>query len=581
MDKNNSDKEAEQFVLNFFRKANTILEKKGGKLKKRKLSHTSKSYKKQKGGMMDDDSPILPIPVTEDTKSALIQLKEEIATEPTLKHDLSINITHSNAGQRASNTSLTEVLKNIHDKNVLELSPGDVQLLSMFIQISSLKSETNLAGNKVFESISNIDSLPNKAIINDEKSEENIQKMSQLLEHVEGPTDLGDKQIKIVKDITENAITNMNELVELYNSNARPEEISKETTSNFMNLLGNLSALFNMLSCYANRISDMASLIKKNPFIYFIINVLQTCIAFVMFLLHKLWSVMISTVIGRIFIAFILYILYKSVSDNPIVIFLTNVFIKLLTFIDDKSNLSVYITECIESTKQYLIEAGSSLLKSAVVREFMTSVLTNVFSSPEVAKNFAPVISKSLMQAMQTIATNSEFTGSISQSLATNTKFTGAISQGITEKLAENPQLIKVITEGVTSKTSELMTPLIDGITQIGTNMGVMEGKMEVIGNEIGVIGQQIIAQGEMGYYKEGTKMLTNVAFNVGIPIITSYLGFGPTSTTTGLLTNSGGKKTKKFQKTNNFYKTNKFQKTKKFHKTKKHGIYKKSYKSK
>ena len=81
----NSVKGAEKFVLNFFQQIDTILqEKKGGKLKKRKGKFTSRSYKKQKGGVKTEGTLVLPVSLSESNQSDIVKLQEELKSNTDL-----------------------------------------------------------------------------------------------------------------------------------------------------------------------------------------------------------------------------------------------------------------------------------------------------------------------------------------------------------------------------------------------------------------------------------------------------------------------------------------------------------------
>ena len=324
----NSDKGAEKFVLNFFQQIDTILqEKKGGKLKKRKGKFTSRSYKKQKGGVKTEGTLDLPVSLSESNQSDIVKLQEELKSNTDLKSGFTIKITPSTSLRATSSTSseseninklfaqhISDVLRNINSTSVLELTPQELQVLALFSEFKKLNSKASEGSNIVSQNLTKITELPSKTIVEDDKSEENIQLMSKVLEHVEGPPDLVDRQIKVIEMITDNAVSNIEDLTQLYDSDGSPQEISKSLISNFMNLSGNLAALFNMLSCFSNRISNMASVMKNNPIIYFLITLLQSCISFIVYLLKEIFFMLINSFIGKSVLIIILCIIIDKIT---------------------------------------------------------------------------------------------------------------------------------------------------------------------------------------------------------------------------------------------------------------------------
>lgn len=562
----NSDKGAEKFVLNFFQQIDTILEeKKGGKLKKRKGKFTSRSYKKQKGGVKNEGTPDLPVSLSESNQSDIVKLQQELESNTDFKRDFSIKITPSTSLGETSSTSseseninnlfaqhISNVLRNINSTSVLELTPQELQVLALFSEFKKLNTKANEGSNIVSQNLTKITELPSKAIVEDDKSEENIQLMSKVLEHVEGPPDLVDRQIKVIETITDNAVSNIQNLTQLYDSNATPQEISKGLLSNFMNLTGNLAALFNMLSCFSNRISNMASVMKNNPIIYFLIKTLQICISFIVYLLNQLFFMLINTFIGKSCLIIIFMYYYRQ--NNPIAIFLANSILKLLKIVDANVGISDYANQCFTAIQQQLSDYLPQLLTSAAVTTFANSVITSALSSPEVMSNFISSIAPELSRQV------------IEQSLPTITKalaseVTPQLIQGITSELT--PQLIKGVSSNIisqvgpqliesvsTNMVTQLMPELINGVTQT-----MITDVAPQIATQ--VASQLAITSAQNSLFNAASASLSKVAVSYAINGAATLFGIDTSvvQPVTGLLTNSGGKtiKLKKLKRTKRY----------------------------
>lgn len=558
----NSDKGAEKFVLNFFQQIDTILEeKKGGKLKKRKGKFTSRSYKKQKGGVKNEGTPDLPVSLSESNQSDIIKLQQELESNTDFKRDFSIKITPSTSLGETSSTSseseninnlfaqhISNVLRNINSTSVLELTPQELQVLALFSEFKKLNTKANEGSNIVSQNLTKITELPSKAIVEDDKSEENIQLMSKVLEHVEGPPDLVDRQIKVIETITDNAVSNIQNLTQLYDSNATPQEISKGLLSNFMNLTGNLAALFNMLSCFSNRISNMASVMKNNPIIYFLIKTLQICISFIVYLLNQIFFMLINTFIGKSCLIIIFMYYYRQ--NNPIAIFLANSILKLVKIVDANVGISDYANQCFTAIQQQLSDYLPQLLTSAAVTTFTKSVITSALSSPEVMSNFISSITPQISRQI------------IEQSLPTITK---ALASEVTPQLIQgiNSQVVPQLIEGVSSNiisqvgpqlveglSNQLMPELINGVTQTMITDVAPQLATQVAS-------QLAITSAQNSLFNAASTTLSKVAINAAVTSISGYLGIDPSvvQPVTGLLTNSGGKtiKLKKLKKTKRY----------------------------
>ena len=550
----NSDKGAEKFVLNFFQQIDTILqEKKGGKLKKRKGKFTSRSYKKQKGGVKTEGTLDLPVSLSESNQSDIVKLQEELKSNTDLKSGFTIKITPSTSLRATSSTSseseninklfaqhISDVLRNINSTSVLELTPQELQVLALFSEFKKLNSKASEGSNIVSQNLTKITELPSKAIVEDDKSEENIQLMSKVLEHVEGPPDLVDRQIKVIEMITDNAVSNIEDLTQLYDSDGSPQEISKSLISNFMNLSGNLAALFNMLSCFSNRISNMASVMKNNPIIYFLIILLQSCISFIVYLLKEIFFMLINSFIGKSVLIIIFMYYYRQ--NNLIAIFLANSILKLLKVVDDNVGISDYANQCFDVIKQQLVDYLPQLLTNTAVTTFANSVIASALTSPEVMKNFISSITPELSRQV------------IEQSLPTITdalasELTPRLIEGITSELT--PQLV----EGVsTNMVAQLMPELIYGVTQTMITDVAPQLAPQIATQ---VASQLAITSAQNSLFNAASATLSKVAVSYALNGISGYLGIDSSvvQPVTGLLTNSGGKtiKLKKLKKTKRY----------------------------
>jgi len=518
---NTSDKTAEKYVLHFFQQVDQILsEKKGGRKRKGK---SCKKQKKQKGGTKTD-APDLPISLSKSNQSNIEELQEELDTNSELKKNFTIKITSPPSSSIASDTQtindlfgqhMSNVLRNISTTNALELTPQELQVLALYYEFKKLNTKAREGADIV---LSNLAKMPGKEIIQDDKSEENIQRMSNLLEHVEGPSDLVDRQTSVVEQITNNAVDNMQQLTVLYERNASPQEISKSLISNFMNLTGNLAALFNMLSCYSNRITNnMSYVMKNNPVIYFLMKLIQTGISFIVYLLNQLFFMLASTFIGKSCLIIIFMYYYRQ--NNPIAIFLANCILKLLKIVDSYVGISDYANQCFLAIQEQLLQYLPQLLTNAAVSTFVNSVIKSALSSPEVMSNFIRSVSPEITRQL------------IGQSLPT-------ISQALASEIT--PQLI----EGV---STTVMPQLIDGVTQTIVTDIAPQIATQVASQ---VATQVAITNAQSSFFTAASSTLSKVAINAATSIIAGSLGIDQNTIqpVAGYLT-SGGKKTKKHRR--------------------------------
>lgn len=532
----NSNKPAEKFVLQFFQQVDHILaekSRKGGG--KRKGKSCKNPHKKQKGGMKPDNdiTPDLPVPLSASNQSNVAELQEELNTNSEFKQGFRIKVVSSPAAAASASASATEtqtindlfgqhisaVLRNISTTNALELTPQELQVLALYYEFKKVHTKASEGAEIVLKQIAE---LPGKEIVQDDKSEENIQRMSSVLQHVEGPRDLVDRQISVVERITNTAVDNMRQLMTLYERNASPQEISKRLIGTFMNLMGNLAALFNMLACFSNRISNnMTSLMRNNPVIYFLMKLIQTCISFVVYLLNYLFLMLTNTFIGKS--CLIILFLYYYRQNNPIAIFLANCILKILKIVDSYVGISDYAIQCFLAIQQQLLDYLPQLLTNAALTTFVNSVITSALSSPEVMNNFirslAPEITRQL----------------IGQSLP-------SLSQALASEIT--PQLI----EGVSSSVVETMMPqLINGVTQTMITDVAPQLATQVATQ---VATQAAITSAQSTFFTAASSTLSKVAINAATSIIAGSLGIDQNTIqpVAGYLT-SGGKKTKKHRR--------------------------------
>jgi len=531
----------EQFILNFFNKIDTILEKKGGK-------------KIQKGSGKDDDDLNLPVTLENDTQNLLNELSSSIQSDETLKSNVRIQVGPS---QNIPDDKLNEefknhlqlIINNIKTKPTIDMSPEELQVLSLFVSFKNMKSDVNNASNIVTKSLSTVSQMSqtDKVIIEDDKSTENIKLVGVLLEKVKGNTDLVDKQIQTIETVLNSAVGDINTLTTLYETNSSPSEISSASLSVFTNSLGYLSFLFNLLLCYKNRVGDYSNKLKtQNPVMYFIISSIYTCISFIMFIIFKIFIFLINSKIGKIYILIVFIKLYKD--DNQFAVFIANTILKLLSIADSHIGASIYINNCIEQAKQSVINSIPVLLTSGVINNLLKSTIQSALLDPTILASFiqklTPELSSQIIQQSLPILSQG-----LSDAMASSTpQLVNAVTQSISYA---TPQLVGAITESTLSLSqniaSELAPVLIEGIsisvTENVGNLVTSSATALVTQTATQMANQQITS----GLVNTVSKVALGYAVKAGAYFLTG-------ETTTGdilqqVIKNTGGKRIKKSKK--------------------------------
>jgi hypothetical protein len=566
-----SDSDAQKFVLNFFTQINNTLDMKTGGKRKNKRQMSNKRYKNGGAGGDGDDVIDLPVPLNETNTEDILKLKQQIQSDPSLKQNFSIKIIPSHSTSMTDINSdfsqhIKVVLDNIGEKKALEMTPEELQVLSLFINYKSLLSETKEAANSLLQ-ISQM-SPSNKLIIEDAGSEENIQMVSSLLENVSGPPDLVDKQVSVIKAITQNTINDFEKLSHSYEITASPEQISSESTSSFLNLFGRLSVLFNLILCYKNRLSTFKTNLKTtNPVIYFIINSLYSCISFVMFCIFKIFLFLINTRFGQCYLIIVFLTLYKN--DNKIAVFIANTILQLLRISDDYLGVSEYVNTSIGLLKQKVIDSMPDLLTMSAVQGLLTSTFSSALLSPEVMGNFVSSLTPQLTNQV-TQLTNQVIERSL-PAITTEmsrgfTQFGPALIDGTVNQfsLVVNKGLNDVIPlfiDGVSTAFTEVITTTgKEVITDVITTTG-----KEVITDVITTTGKEVFTEAVIEFGKQQSQQqilnsLSTPVVNLGLKMLSFYITGDPNAG--NLIANYGGKRTKKNKKSKRTKKTKRFSKT-------------------
>jgi uncharacterized Tic20 family protein len=451
---------------------------------------------------------------------------------------------------------IKNILNNITTKPAIEMTPEELQVLSLFISYKRILPEVKIASEIVIQQIEQLEQTE-KVITEDASSEENIQMVSTLISKVSGPEDLTNKQVQIIQTITNNTIKDITNLSQLYESDAPPQEISSASTSAFLNLFGYLSFLLSMIACYKNRNSDFAiNLKQKNPIIHFIMSTIFACIDLVLFAISKVFLFLINTRVGRIYLTFVFLKLYKE--NNAIAVFIANIIVKIAGLIDKQAGISSCVKSCIETIKQSVIAMIPDLLNNSSITALLTTAIGAALSSPAVLANFinslSPELSSQIIQQSMPVMSQALTTAMSQASPQFLQLLTEGVTQGVTQGIA--PQIVGAISEGTLTVVAELAPALIEGITtSVSANIGTMITDVAVssVAQASAQVAQQQITTTVLNSF-------TKTAIGYGIQYATYYLtGDASTGeTVSNLLTSSGGKKSKKIHKNKNNKNNNK-----------------------
>ena len=559
-----SDSDSQKFIIDFFNNFSQILEKKkGGKRK-------NKYIKRQKGSGKDGELD-LPVPLNDKNIFDVQQLQKKLQNK-----NVSIELLPSNSIPDSEINSefsihIKNILDNITTKPAIEMTPEELQVLSLFINFKKMLPEVKAASEITSQPLKEIMKTDN-IIVDDDSSNENIQMVSKLINAVPGPDNLTEKQIQILETITNNTVNEVTNLSQLYISTASPQEISSASTSTFLNLFGHLSFLFSILACYRNRANNFSlNLKQQNPIIYFIMSSIFYCISFVLFVIFKIFTILINTKVGKIYLTFVFLKLYKE--NNAIAVFIANIIIKIAGLIDQEFGISSYVMTCVETIKQYVISNIPNLLNNSSINALLTTAIGTVLSSPSFLANFinslSPELSSQIIQQSMPIISQSLSNAMTQASPQFIQLLTEGVTQGVTEGVTQSlaPQIVGAISEGTMTIVSELAPTLIEGIsTSVTSNIGTMITDVTIssITQANAQVAQQQITSNVINSF-------TKTALGYGIQYVSYYLT-GDTSigeNMSNVLTNSGGKNSIKIHKNKN-KKNKKNSKTIKANKSKK-----------
>lgn len=564
-----SDNDAKIFAIQFFNEIDKILAKqKGGK------KYKNKSYKKQKGGVGDKEVEF-PASLDQQNIDNLFMVKEKIKEMESegKKSLVKVEIKDSNENRSVEEINtlfaqhIKSLLDNMKDKPVLEMTPEELQILSLFITYKSLNPQINAASNLLIENIDNFNKLESKVVIEDESSSENLLILGKILEKIPGDSDLVEKQMNIIQNITEKVVKDVEKISSIYEENGAPEQLCSQSSAAFLNQLGYLSGLLNIMIAYQNRISSFKTdLERKNPVIFGIMSLLYSTFAFVLFCLFKTFTFLLNSKVGKLFLLYEFIILYKN--NNAVAVFIANSLIKLLKIVDRNVGISIYVNSCLNAGKDIFMEALPSLLSNASIVGLLSSTLTSALSSPEIAAKFinslAPELSSKILEgALPTLS---------SATLEAIQSSTPQLIEGLTQGLV--PAVSSGLTDVITQSTIELardMTPaLIEGVsTNVMSETSIIVN--QAIQNSVGNIVTEISKNAAMNSATNTAyNMLSNIAFQYATPAIASYLGLdvSQVQAITQSISQSNqritlGGKTRKYKKTRTFKKVRKNKKRK------------------
>lgn len=520
-----SDLDAKKFTTNFFNEIDKILEKKGGKRKYKNISN--KRRKKQKGGVKDGEL-ILPVPLDTQNIQLVNELKEKVGKRQ------SLNLVQSASSEEISqpitadydrqvNTKFAEHIKSlietIGSKTALEMTPEELQIMSLYINYKSLNPEISIASNIVNKEANNLLKMNTTTMVEVKK------------------------QVQVIKDVTDNTIKEIEHLSTLYENKTSSLQISSQSTSCFVNLMGRLTVLLSTLSNYKNKIKTFNNKLKNdNPAIFYVIKALYSSISFILFALFKIFTFLLNSWYGKVFLMYCFIVLYKN--NNFIAVFLANMFMKLLTIADEFIGASEYVNSCITSIQQYVVDSIPTLLSNAVISGLLKSTLIEALSDSTVlarfANHIAPKISEQILERALPTITDAVLQSAPELAQQITPMVLEGAKQGAIEAssiIAE--QVAPLLIEGITHTVETTAIPLLENAVTTTVTTAVTTTMTEIAKDTA-------TAAATDAMYKS----VTNVAFKYGVTAIADYFGIGePVRAITNSvpsITNYGGKKTKK-----------------------------------
>jgi hypothetical protein len=343
-----------------------------------------------------------------------------------------------------------------------------------------------------------------------------------------------------IEAVVDNTVAEMEGIQDLYRNNANPEQISRASTSAFINAFGRMKALLTLIVNYQDTLSEFdENLQNSNPKLYFLLSNIYSCISFLLFTIFKLFKFLMNFRAGQIYVCYVFYRLYSN--GNPIVVFIANI----ILYLSKVTGVTATVTALMELCKKKVMEAIPAILTSAALNSFLTNTIIKALMDPTVLRNFVQSLSPELAGKLVPALTQG-LTQGVTQGLIEGA--TPALTQGLTQGLIEG--LAPALTQGVIEGARPLLIEGIkEGATQ-GARLLVEQQAKTAVMSKIG-----------------------DLALKFGVGAVAGYLGAD--AGTVGLLTNAGGgKKTKKIRrnkKSKHVNKKNKNINNKKKTKTRKH----------
>jgi hypothetical protein len=503
------DKDALKFVANFLDGISTPESTSGGKRKHSRKNQRYKNKKARVGGA--PPGTMLPTPLNSSTISLLEQIQS--ATE---KKTLSLSA--GGAGASDINSQLSEKLQGILTKLNANNGPVDIALTQEEIMIISLYSSV-MELSQVKEAAQQVQA-PAQAQIQAPAQDQQIQDQGEE-QQLQAPAQEQQMQVAVmpaIQAITDNTVAEVEGIQALYRDNAPPEQISRASTSAFINAFGRVKAMLTLIVNYETTLSEFdESLQASNPKLYFMLSTIYSCISFLLLTIFKLFKFLMNFRVGQIYVCYILYRLYSN--GNPIVVFIANI----ILYLSKVTGVTASVTALMELCKKKLMEAIPAILTSAALNSFLTNTIVKALMDPTVLQNFVQSLSP-------------ELAGQLVQNALP------ALTQGVTQGLIEGAT--PAITQGLTQGLIEGLAPaLTQGITQ-----GVIEGAKPLLIEGI----KEGATQGARLLVEQQAKTavmskISDFALKLGVGAVAGYLGAD--ASTVGLITNAGGKRTKKIRR--------------------------------
>jgi hypothetical protein len=428
------DKDALNFVANFFDGISTPEGIKGGKRKQSRKNQRNKNKKARVGGA-PPGTPLLPTPLNTSTISLLEQIQS--ATE---KKTLSLSA--GGAGTGDINSQLSEKLQGILAKlNAnngavdIPLTQEEIMIISLYSSVMEL-SQVKDAAQQIKEQ-GQIQGEAQERIEQgqmqgeDQPVEQQIQAPAEeqgVEQQVQAAVMPAQVQAQ-VQEIADNTVAEVEGIQDFYRNNANPEQISRASTSAFINAFGRMKALLTLIVNYEDTLSEFdENLQNSNPKLYFLLSTIYSCISFLLFTIFKLFKFLMNFRVGQIYVSYVFYRLYSN--GNPIVVFIANT----ILYLSKVTGVTATMTALMEMCKRKVMEAIPAILTSAALNSFLTNTIIKALMDPTVLRNFVQSLSPELAgQIVQNALP--QLTQGVTQGLIEGA--TPALTQGLTQGLID------------------------------------------------------------------------------------------------------------------------------------------------